>query len=180
MSLPRPASVFDATPLRGAFATVVPTGAPKRPRGDEEMEPSSGGDEGCDITECSDAEFNDWLGKQKPNVYAPDAAFEHKRFANEMMQVWMVLNTAATRAQVAWTDELTKYVQFPKRPEASDYEPKWYSLPGDDSENGISDWFLKQIQDEWQVEEEKRQAMRKRPLVLLARAERVQGLIPSV
>ena len=177
MSLPRPPSVFDATPLRGGFATVVPTGAPKRAA--EEMEPSSGGDEGCDITECSDAEFDDWLGKQKPNIFAPDPAFEHKRFANEMMQIWMVLNTAATRAQVAWTDELTKYTQMPKRPEASDYGPQWRSLPGYDDpyENGISDWFLKQIQDEWQVEEDKRQALRKRPLVLLARAERVQGLI---
>ena len=172
MSLPRPKSVLDATPLRGAFATnVVSTGA------DEDMEDSDG--EGCDITECSDAEFDDWLGKQKPNIFAPDPAFEHKRFANEMMQIWMVLNTAATRAQVAWTDELTKYTQMPKRPEASDYGPQWRSLPGYDDpyENGISDWFLKQIQDEWQVEEDKRQALRKRPLVLLARAERVQGLI---
>ena len=89
MSLPRPKSVLDATPLRGAFATrVVSTGA------DEDMEDSDG--EGCDITECSDAEFDDWLGKQKTNLGAADPVFEHKRFNNEMMQAWMTLTTAAT------------------------------------------------------------------------------------
>jgi hypothetical protein len=99
MSLPRPRSVLDATPLRAAFATcVVSTGAPKRAA--EDMELSSGGDEGCDITECSDAEFDDWLGKQKPNLYAADPVFEHKRFNNEMMQAWMTLTTAATAALV--------------------------------------------------------------------------------
>ena len=62
MSLPRPRSILDATPLRGAFATnVVSTGAPKRAA--EDAAPSSGGGD-CDITECSDAEFNKWLEKR--------------------------------------------------------------------------------------------------------------------
>ena len=66
----------------------------------EEMEGSSG----CDITECSDAEFDDWLGKQKPNLYAADPVFEHKRFNNEMMQAWMELSSAATEALIDFTD----------------------------------------------------------------------------
>ena len=66
----------------------------------EEMEGSSG----CDITECSDAEFDDWLGKQKPDLGAPDPVFEHKRFNNEMMQAWMELSSAATEALIDFTD----------------------------------------------------------------------------
>lgn len=90
MSLPRPRSILDATPLRGAFATnVVSTGAPKRAA--EDAAPSSGGGD-CDITECSDAEFNKWLEKQFPTPGM------ERWFNDQMMQAWMTLTTAATEA----------------------------------------------------------------------------------
>ena len=126
--------------------------------------------------EMSDAEFDAWLDEQVPT---PD---REKWFNDKMLQIWMALNTAATKAQVAWTEEMLKYAPMPRRPEASDYGPQYRSLPAYDDpyENGISDWYLKQLQDEWQVAEDKRQALRKRPLTLVARAERVQTLISLV
>lgn len=177
MSLPRPKSVFDAAPLRGAFAAVVaPTGAPQK-RSAEEME-SAG--EGCEITECSDEEFAKWLGGQAPELG------REKWFSDHMLQAWMTLSLAATRAQAAYTDEMGKYVKFPKRPEAADYSP--YSAfyraeqeSGNDyHSDGISDRYLKVVQDEWQEGHDKREAMRKKPLTLLARAEQVQHLISKV
>lgn len=178
MSLPRPKSVFDAAPLRGAFATVVaPTGAPKRSA--EQMAPAGDNEEGCEITECSDEEFATWLGSQKP------LPGREKWFSDHMLQAWMTLSTAATKAQAAYTDEMGTYVRFPKRPEAADYSPysAFYKAEQDTGgfhNNGISDHYLKVVQDEWQEGHDKREAMRKKPLTLLARAEQVQFLISKV
>ena len=52
----------------------------------------SGGNEGCDITECSDAEFNAWLEQQFPKPGM------ERWFNDQMMQAWMTLTTAATVA----------------------------------------------------------------------------------
>ena len=176
MSLSRPKSVFDAASLREAFATgVVPTGAPKRSA--EEME-SAG--EGCEITECSDEEFAKWLDRQTP------VPGREKWLSDHMLQAWMTLSLAATRAQVAYTDEMGKYVRFPTRPEAADYSPyaAFYRAEQDAGDahysGGISDHYLKVVQDEWQEGHDKREAMRKKPLTLLARAEQVQPLISRV
>jgi len=177
MSLPRPKSVFDAAPLRGAFAAVVaPTGAPKRSA--EEMEPAG---EGCEITECSDEEFATWIGSQA------SVPGREKWFSDHMLQAWMTLSTAATKAQAAYTDEMGTYVDFPKRPEAEDYSPYADFLRaerdgGNDAyhSGGISDDHLNMVQDEWQKGHDKREAMRKKPLTLLARAEQVQSLISKV
>ena len=87
MSLRPPKPVPDATPLRGTFAIVVPTGAPKRAA--EDMAPSSGG-EGCDVATCSDAEFNAWLDQQNPGL-----GWE-RHYNEKLMQAWMTLTTAAT------------------------------------------------------------------------------------
>lgn len=93
MSLPRTNSVFDAAPLRRAFATVAsPTTG---------MQVGDAPTASFDVAECSDATFDDWLEKQFPNLDARDQAFEHKRFTNEMMQEWMTLTTAATEALMA-------------------------------------------------------------------------------
>jgi hypothetical protein len=180
MSLPRPKSVFDAAPLRGAFAAVVaPTGAPKRRA--EEMAPAGDNEEGCEITECSDEEFATWIGSQK------SVPGKEKWFSDHMLQAWMTLSTAATKAQAAYTDELGKYAKFPKRPEAADYSPysAFYeaeSRAGNDYEypNGIPEEYLKSLQGDWQEGYDKREAMRKKPLALLARAEQVQPLISKV
>lgn len=135
-------------------------------------------DEGCDITECSDEEFAEWLNRQ-----APGLGMEHV-LRDRMLQAWMALSTAATRAQAAYTDEMGKYVKFPKRPDAADYSPyaAFYKAEQDagsayDDPNGISEELLKMLQDEWQEGFDKREAMRKKPLTLLARAEQVQPLI---
>lgn len=176
MSLPRPKSVFDAAPLRGAFATIVaPTGAPQK-RSAEEME--SVGEE-CDITECSDEEFAQWLGRQVP-VLGMERAL-----SDRMLQAWMALSTAATRTQAAYADEMGKYVKFPKRPEAVDYSPysAFYQAEQDTAQvypNGIPEEYLKSLQDEWQEGFDKREAMRKKIPVLLARAEQVQPLVSKV
>ena len=166
MSLPRPASIFDAPAQRKAARTGMPfSGGPLSTKDEAEA-----------VMEMSDAEFDAWLDEQVPT---PD---REKWFNDKMLQIWMALNTAATKAQVAWTEEMLKYAPMPRRPEASDYGPQYRSLPAYDDpyENGISDWYLKQLQDEWQVAEDKRQALRKRPLMLVARAERVQTLISLV
>lgn len=178
MSLSRPKSVFDVAPLRGAFAAVVaPTGAPKRSA--EEMAPAGDNEEGCDITECSDEEFAKWLGGQAPELG------REKWFSDHMLQAWMTLSLAATKAQAAYTDEMGMYVDFPKRPEAADYSPyaAFYRAEqesGGYHNNGISDHYLEVVQDEWQEGHDKREAMRKKPLTLLARAEQVQPLITRV
>ena len=49
-----------------------------------------------------------------------------------------------------------------------------------DYPNGIPEEFLKMLQDEWQEGFDKREAMRKKPLALLARAEQVQPLVSRV
>ena len=82
MSLPRLFPIFD-----GPSPNKAPTGTPLS-------------DASFDVTECSDAEFDTWLGHQVPNPYAQNPAFEHKRFNDDMLQIWMKLTTAATKAQV--------------------------------------------------------------------------------
>ena len=113
MPLPRPKSVLDATPLRGAFATLVPTGAPKRAA--EDMS-SGGGDQGCDLTECSDTEFNAWFETQFPTPGM------ERWFNDQMMQAWMTLTTAATEA-IAEVANGTYEQSMPPmpRPEQSEY-----------------------------------------------------------
>tara|TARA_B100001057_G_scaffold311936_1_gene311969 strand:- start:9928 stop:10491 length:564 start_codon:yes stop_codon:yes gene_type:complete len=186
MSLPRLKSIFDAEPLRAAFATVVAcTGAPPQKRSAEEMTPAAADDGGCEITECSDADFNDWFERQKPNLDAANADFEHRRFSDHMLQAWMTLSTAATKAQVAYTDEMSKYVDFPKRPHANDFSPyaAFHEARERDAHaypNGIPEEYLKHLQDEWQKGLEKQYALRKKPLTLLARAEQVQLKVSRV
>jgi hypothetical protein len=194
MSLPRPPSVLDAA-LAGATnpnldisvaPTVAPTGAPKRTA--EEMssgddDPMSARAEGCDITECSDADFDTWLEKQLPNLFAAEPAFEHKRFTNEMMQAWMTLTTAATKAQAACTKELFAK-QKTARPAASDYGPRYRSLNYTDedyiADNGMPEHMLQQMQADWDAEQARIEAMQQKPLTLATRAESVQAKISFV
>tara|TARA_B100001057_G_scaffold326978_1_gene327272 strand:+ start:10787 stop:11203 length:417 start_codon:yes stop_codon:yes gene_type:complete len=70
-----------------------------------DAESMSDGNEGCDITECSDADFDDWFETQKPNLDAANKDYEHKRFNAEMMHAWMMLTMAATEAIVEFADK---------------------------------------------------------------------------
>ena len=166
MSLPRPASIFDAPAPRKAARTGMPfSGGPLSVKDEAEA-----------VMEMSDAEFDAWLDEQMPT---PD---REKWFNDKMLQIWMSLNTAATKAQAEYTQEMLKFAPVPRRPEASDYGPQYRSLPAyeDPYENGISEWYLKELQDHWEAEEKKRQALRQKPLTLVARAERVQTKISLV
>ena len=173
MALPRPTSIFTTLGNRNLGFTVAPTGMQSGNEPDDVL--MSNGV--CDITECSDAEFDDWLGKQKPNVGAADPAFEHKRFNNEMMQAWMTLSTAATKATAMATNELLEGLKRAK-PSAGDYNP-YRSLPAFDDgwSEGISPVMLEQVQQAWEVEQARIEAMKQKPLTLATRAERVQSLI---
>ena len=111
MSLPRPTSIFTTVGNRNLGFTVAPTSMQSGNVPDN----VSMYTEACDITECSDAEFDDWLGKQKTNLYAADPVFEHKRFNNEMMQAWMTLLSAATEALINFADG-TYSQSMPSRP----------------------------------------------------------------
>ena len=174
MSLPRPASNFDAS----SSPKVAPTGAPKR-----SAEDMSSSGEGCDITECSDAEFDEWLEQQKPNLFAAEPAFEHKRFANEMMQAWMTLTAAATKAQAACTKELFAK-QTTARPAASDYGPQYRNMNYTEedyiNDNGMPEHMLQEMQAEWDAEQARIAAMQQKPLTLAERAESVQAKISFV
>ena len=174
MALPRPTSIFTTLGNRNLGFTVAFTGMQSgNEPGDVSMST-----EACDIIECSDAEFDDWLGKQKPNLYAADPVFEHKRFNNEMMQAWMTLSTAATKAAAVATNELLEGLKR-ARPEASDYGPQYRSLPAYDEPwaDGISPLALEQVQQAWAAEQARIEAMKQKPLTLATRAERVQSLI---
>ena len=111
MALPRPTSIFTTLGNRNLGFTVAPTSMHSgNEPGDVSMYT-----EACDITECGDAEFDEWLGKQKPNLGAPDPVFEHKRFNNEMMQAWMTLSSAATEALIDFADN-TYFQSRPSMP----------------------------------------------------------------
>ena len=174
MALPRPTSIFETLGNRNLGFTIAPTGM-QSGNGPDDVSMST---DACDITECSDAEFDDWLGKQKPNLGATDPAFEHKRFNNEMMQAWMTLSTAATKATAVATSELLNLLKT-SRPSASDYGPQYRSLPAYDDPwaEGISPVMLEQLQQAHDAEQARIEAMKQKPLTLATRAERVQSLI---
>lgn len=160
MSLPRTKSVFDAAPLRRAFATVAPP-ATGMQVDDAPMEP-------FDVTKCSDAAFDEWLEMQKPNLNAQDQAFEHKRFTNEMMQEWMALTSAATEALVEFAGE-SYHQSMPPMP--TEPYPSFGMPPEIDYDAEREVWSRKQ--DEIQAHKHK-------ALKLLARARRVQANINFV
>ena len=163
MYLPRPASIFDAPPKKVARFHAPLSDAP------------------LDVTECSDAAFDAWLGDQFPSLDAPHPAFEHKRFNDDMLHTWMKLTTAATKAQVKYTQDLWEKNKT-RRPEEWDFGPQ-YSSGMDESGGmfgGITDEGLNQLQDEWLAEQNRIEAMRQKPLTLVARAEMVQTKISLV
>ena len=166
MSLPRPASIFDAPPQKVARFHAPLSDAP------------------LDVTECSDAAFDAWLGDQFPSLDAPHPAFEHKRFNDDMLHTWMKLTTAATKAQVKYTQDLWDKNKT-RRPIYEDFMPK-FSSGMDESDpymyghGGITDEGLNQLQDAWLAEQNRIEAMRQKPLTLVARAEMVQTKISLV
>jgi hypothetical protein len=176
MSLPRPPSVLDAA-LASATnpnldisvaPTVVPTGAPKRAA--EEMSPGGAAAEGCDLPECSDADFDTWLERQKPNLFAADPAFEHKRFASEMMQAWMTLTTAATEALVAFAGG-TYQQSMPAVPQPEG--PRFAVLSAEEPNYEAQ-------QALWNFEQDQIRAHKAKAAMLLARARKVQAKISLV
>ena len=85
MSLPRPASVFDAMDVADATAKRTRVTGPP-----EEVQ--------CDVTECSDELFEKWLQNAKPTIG------DEKLYVTQMLQAWMTLSLAATEASVAYTE----------------------------------------------------------------------------
>lgn len=110
-------------------------------------------------SQMSDAEFDDWLKQQA----------EH-----DMLQIWMKLTTAATKAQVKYTENL--YGRFKtSRPEIDDYMPKFSDgsnhvyVDGADIDKNVTEW-----QAAWQAEQDRIEEMHQQLLTLVERAERVQ------
>ena len=162
MSLPRHPSIFDAPPPKKAR-----TGTPLS-------------DASFDATECSDAEFDAWLYNQLPRLDAQNPAFEHKRFNDYMLQIWMKLTTAATKAQVKYTQALWEK-NITRRPEAYDFGPRFSSgVVESDMYEGIEEWRLQELQAAWLTEQNRIEAMRQKPLTLVARAEIVQTKLSLV
>ena len=160
MPLPRPKSVLDATPLRGAFATLVPTGAPDRAA---EGMSFGGGDQGCDLTDCSDAEFDAWFQTQLPT---PDT---ERRFNDQMMQAWMTLTTAASAA-IAEVANGSYAQSMPPMPGPEQLE---YGL-----EPFTPDYAAEQV--EYIARQSSIRGHRNRAKTLLARARRAQTKISFV
>ena len=169
MALPRPKSIFGTLGIQNLGFAVAPTGM----QSGNEPDDVSMSAETCDITECSDAKFDEWLEGQKPNLYAQDPVFEHKRFTNEMMQAWMTLSSAATKATAVAINEFLDGLKSP-RPEASDYEPQFSNFVGHEPP---FQWELDELQQKWAAEQARIAAMKQKPQTLAARAERVQSRI---
>ena len=130
MSLPRPTSVFDGPT----------TGPPEEVR--------------CDVTECSDELFEQWLQNAKPTIG------NEKLYVTEMLQAWMALSLAATEASVAYTEAV--HGRGDESPEMSNM-PCYRSLGSEACE-----------QAEWEEAQEILKAKKDRALMLVARAAKVQ------
>jgi hypothetical protein len=178
MALPRPKSIFDAA-LRLAPATKAaePTGMPFADA------PTTVYEEAGLVMDLDDASFDGWLKEQKPDLGAPNHAFATKLFNDKMMQIWMRMTTAATKAQVAYTHELWKRSPA-HRPEESDYGPTFRSTVWTEEdeyrEHGIPEQALRALQEAFDAEQARIEAMRQTLLTLVARAERLQGKINFV
>ena len=136
MSLPRPTSVFDE-PM---------TGPPEEVR--------------CDVTECSDELFAQWLQNAKPTIG------NEKLYVTEMLQAWMALSLAATEASVAYTEEV--HGRGDESPAQANM-PVFRSLGSEEFD-----------QSDWEDAQEKLKAKKDRALMLVARAAKVQPRINMI
>ena len=127
------------------------------------------------VDEMSDTEFDDWLKQQR------STPGHENLFRDDMLQIWMKLTTAATKAQVKYTQDLWEKNKT-RRPEEWDFGPQ-YSSGMDESggmSQGIDGGELKKLQDRWLAEQNRIEAMRQKPLTLVARAEMVQTKISLI
>ena len=142
MSLPRPASIFDA---------VEPTGMFKRPREDSGPVAVT-----PDLTTCSDEEFDRWLASA-PRDAGGEAGLP--QIDKTMMNAWMTLSSAATKAQIAYMEAVHL---------RTDKSPAVLNMPV------LGMYHEDADQREW--EDAQRDLASKRGLAMqcVARAERVQ------
>ena len=183
MALPRPKSIFDAAPAASGRKLGIPAAPTGMPFADPLI---SLKDEAEAVINFDDAEFHDWFEEQQPDR-RHGAAVSARVFNDKMVHVWMKMTTAATKAQVAYTDGLRTKLPA-HRPEASDYGPRHLSLSlalGSTEEErwleeGIPPEQLARIQAEFDAWKAGCEAMRQKALTLAARAEKLQEKINFV
>tara|TARA_B100000767_G_scaffold265084_1_gene280734 strand:- start:510 stop:1100 length:591 start_codon:yes stop_codon:yes gene_type:complete len=125
------------------------------------------------VDEMSDTEFDDWLKQQR------STPGHENLFRDDMLQIWMKLTTAATKAQVKYTENL--YGRFKtSRPERSEFLPPGFTA-GVDPDHELAhrseadiDRNVEERQAAWQAEQDRIEEMHQKPLTLVERAERVQ------
>ena len=129
---------------------------------------------GPDVTTCSDEEFEQWL------VSAPRDAGGSTGLPQTdetMMNAWMTLSLAATKAHVEYTAAVHR--QTDKSPDSMN-RPCYRSAMDDDDEDGAQFRSLGSehaARGDWERAQLELDAKKDRALMLVARAVRVQPMV---
>jgi hypothetical protein len=116
MSLPRPASVFDAMPKREVARTGMPFLG-------TEMSVEQTVKR---VIEITDVEFNQWLVQLAPDPNYTDNDYADRKFRNDVLQIWMKMKEEDTKAQV----EYIQAVQQALHTEVVEVDTPRYSMGG--------------------------------------------------
>tara|TARA_B100000927_G_C16433134_1_gene456450 strand:+ start:409 stop:879 length:471 start_codon:yes stop_codon:yes gene_type:complete len=152
MSLPRPASVFDAMPKR----EVARTGMlfPGTEMSVEQTVKS--------VIEMPDIEFNQWLVQLGPDPNYTDKAYADRKFRNDVLQIWMKMKEEDTKAQVKYIEAVQQSLHTAVR----EVDTPRYNMDGFEEIGGPSD--ARQILVD---------AQKDRVLKIAARADKIRTVI---
>lgn len=152
MSLPRPASVFDAMPKREVARTGMPFPGTKMSV-EQTVEK---------VIEMPDAEFNQWLVQLEPDPNYTDKAHADRKFRNDVLQIWMKMKEEDTKAQVEYIEAVQQSLHTAVR----EVDTPRYNMDGFEEIGGPSD--ARQILVN---------AKKDRVLQIAARADKIRAVI---
>ena len=142
----------------------------KRPREDAESGPVA---VGPDVTTCSDEEFEQWLASAPRDA---NGAYGLHPTDKTMMNAWMTLSLAATKAHVEYTAAVHRRTD--KSPDSMNQAV--FRSANNDDDDGAQFRSLGSehaAQGDWEVAQQVLASKEARVLMLVARAERVQPMV---